>query len=194
MTGATRWEMAMLAEKLPKVLFASTTVRVLFGSFKETCVWSLNQRPSERTVQKDCLAMEGKNNTNPFGVHLLGFGKFSENGLSELRRFCSLKKPKDAVQTEEQWLQNTGIPNNRASIIQKVLWHQSPHKPILQHHRKSMDSINLSYIVEEGYIDNFVIDITISKFLEDAQKNVKYDTLYLPIDFLHGCSVQTRTT
>jgi len=66
-------------------------------------------------------------------------------------------------------------------LIQDALWHHSATTPILRFGRKSIN-VNSSELTGERYIDSFVIDICIRKYLE-ARENGNDDTLYFPSEF-----------
>ena len=61
--------------------------------------------------------------------------------------------------------------------LQYALWHHPTNHPTLKCGKKGLDCTSFSDLVEERYIDNFVIDICISKFLDDAQEKGKNDTV-----------------
>ena len=55
--------------------------------------------------------------------------------------------------------------------------------PVLRSDKKAIDVISFSDLCEERYIDSFVIDTCIGKYIEEAPTQGKYDTLYLPTEF-----------
>ena len=48
---------------------------------------------------------------------------------------------------------------------------------------KAIDPTSFSDLVEERYIDSFVVDTCISKFLRDHTVNITNVTVYFPADF-----------
>lgn len=62
--------------------------------------------------------------------------------------------------------------------LKDALWHHPTNHPILKYGKKGLDSTSFSDLVEERYIASFVIDICISKFLDDARENSKDDTVF----------------
>ena len=67
--------------------------------------------------------------------------------------------------------------------LQNTLWHHPASSPILKYGRKGLDATSFSDLVEEQYIDSFVIDICISKFLDKSRANRKSVTVYFPTEF-----------
>ena len=67
--------------------------------------------------------------------------------------------------------------------LQNALWNVSASQPILEHGTKNLDSTSFSDLVEERYIDSFVIDICISKFLDKAREAGKSFTVFFPSEF-----------
>ena len=67
--------------------------------------------------------------------------------------------------------------------LQDAFWHHPTNRPILKYGKKGLDATSFSDLVEERYINNFVIDICISKFLDEARENGKNDTVYFPTEF-----------
>jgi len=53
-------------------------------------------------------------------------------------------------------------------LLRDALWHHPASQPILKHGNKQLDT-SFSDLVEERYIDSFVIDICISKFLDESK-------------------------
>ena len=64
--------------------------------------------------------------------------------------------------------------------LQNALWNILASQPILKHGTKNLDSTSFSDLVEERYIDSFVIDICISKFLDKAREAGKGFTVFFP--------------
>ena len=61
--------------------------------------------------------------------------------------------------------------------IKDVLWNKTSSETVLRAGQKSIDVASFSTLVEERYLDNFVIDVTILKFLQDCKGS---KALYLP--------------
>ena len=120
---------------------------------------------------------------NPTGVDFVGKGQFSESALSTLKRFCALAHTSHKVSAEANWLLRMRCSSGDLVRLQYALWHHPTNHPILKCGKKGLDSTSFSDLVEERYIDNFVIDICISKFLDDAQEKGNNYTVYLPTEF-----------
>ena len=61
--------------------------------------------------------------------------------------------------------------------VKDILWNKSSSETVQRAGQKSIDVAYFSTLVEERYLDNFVIDITILKVLQDCQGS---KALYLP--------------
>ena len=61
--------------------------------------------------------------------------------------------------------------------IKDVLLNKSASETVLRVGHKSIDVASFSTLVEERYLDNFVIDVSISRFIQDSQNS---KALYLP--------------
>ena len=67
--------------------------------------------------------------------------------------------------------------------LQNALWNILASQAILEHGTKNLDSTSFADLVEERYIDSFVIDICISKFPEKAREAGKGFTVFFPSEF-----------
>ena len=139
-------------------------------------------RPCETVVDRarTLLATEKRKGTNPSGVKITGMGQFSEEGLAFLKQFCAIADTNRKVSSEANWLAHLKCSSADVGWLQKALWHHSASTVILRHGNKSIDVTSFSDLVEERYIDSFVIDISIAKFIEEARASGKDDTLYFP--------------
>lgn len=61
--------------------------------------------------------------------------------------------------------------------IKDVLWNKSTGETVLRAGNKSIDVESFSNLVEERYLDNFIIDVCILRFLQDCQGS---KALYMP--------------
>jgi len=68
------------------------------------------------------------------------------------------------------------------ALIQDALWHHPATCPFLTHERKGIDPTSFADLVEERYIDSFVIDICISKILYETWVGGRNHTVYFPIE------------
>lgn len=150
----------------------SVNVTSVFGSYSEEDPLSLHERPPERIVEEAEKALRRKKcQQEPTGVDIANLGTFSRNGIAILKKFCEISSLKASIRTEERWLQiepdDLSVPEILA--IKDVLWNKSSSETVLRAGQKSIDVASFSTLVEERYLDNFVIDITILKFLQDCQ-------------------------
>lgn len=84
------------------------------------------------------------------------------------------------VQSEERRLDGNsdGLSMAEAFVIKDALWNQGENTTVLRVGDKSTDVASFSTLVEEQYLDNFVIDVCILCFLQHFQGRSK--ALYLP--------------
>ena len=61
--------------------------------------------------------------------------------------------------------------------MQNTLWHHQANSPVMKYGKKGLDATSFSDLVEEQYIDSFVIDICISNFLNESRADVKGPSL-----------------
>ena len=155
-------------------------VTSVFGLYNEEDPLSLHERPPERIVEEAEKALRRKKcQQEPTGVAIANLGTFSRNGIAILKKFCEISSLKGSIRTEERWLQietdDLSVPE--ISAIKDILWNKSSSETVLRAGQKSIDVASFSTLVEERYLDNFVIDVTILKFLQDCQGS---KALYLP--------------
>lgn len=182
----TRAEEAALFTLLPPVSRSSTSVlQPVYGEMSASDPFTLKERPCESVIEKaqTLLVDQRRNGTHPSGVRICGTGQFSEDGLSILKKFCSLASTKWKVSSEANWLSQLKCSVADLVPIQDALWHHSANTPILRFRRKSIDVTSFSELTGERYIDSFVIDICIGKYLEEARENGNDYTLYFPSEF-----------
>lgn len=78
------------------------------------------------------------------------------------------------------------------TLLQDVLWNQPPTSTILRFESKSIDIILFCDLAEERYIDGFIIDVSISKYIEASTTLGREDTLYFPTEFFQWMQVGDR--
>lgn len=179
----TRAELAALHSLLPPVSSQLSHVKVVH-KVSYTDPFTLMERPSESVINKagKLLNQEAKRGNGPCGVQILGLGEFSQDGLTVLKQFSNIANTTNKVKAEAHWLSQTNCTSQELAILQDTLWHQSPTSPILRHGRKTIDVISFCDLIEERYIDSFMIDVCISKYLEESAAG-HGKTLYLPTEF-----------
>lgn len=157
---------------------------VLFGAYHESDPLSVKERPAERLVIEAEKAFRSALHSpeQPTGVVIGNLGAFSRDGLAVLRKYCEISALRLSVRSEERWLTeyHDGLSADEISCIQDGLWNHRTSEPILRADRKSLDVASFSTLVEERYVDNFVIDVTMWYYHQDCQKQVNSSTLYLP--------------
>ena len=117
-----------------------------------------------------------------------GFGQFTEEGLSTLKKFCEIFKTKRKIAAEARWLSGLGCTSRELTVLQSVLWNQPTTSSVLR-----FDFIiSFSDLAEERYIDSFVIDVCIGKYIEESTTQWKEDTLHLPTEFFQWMQVNDK--
>ena len=163
---------------------SSDIIRV-FGAYSERDPLSLDERPPEQVVSDAEKALRMKqNNLTPTGVQIGNLGTFSSNGVSILRKFCDIASLRAAIHSEEKWLlaATDGLSVAEVRSIEQVLWNQRTGETILRAGQKSVDVGSFSTLVGERYLDNFVIDGAILRYVLDGQKQVGTKAVYLPCE------------
>ena len=185
--ATTRAEVAALCSLLPPVSTSCTAntavLHPVFGSLLDN-PFALVTRPCEAIIDnaRSLFDKEKGNGTNPTGVNITGIRKFSKEGLAVLKQFCVIADTKRKVSSEANWLAHLKCSPEDVRQLQEALWHHSESTVILRYEKKSVDVASFSDLAEERYIDSFVLDISIAKFIEEARANGKDDTLYFPTE------------
>lgn len=196
-TAKTRSDIATVDSHIPPVNYSaavSITVQVVT---QPQDPFSLIQRPCDIVIRKAESLLNGKrgNGGVNLGVHIGGFGQFTEDGLSDLIKFIGISKTARMVAEERQWLQQFNFINNEDELeeLTEALWHKPTNGIIIREGKKSIDVMSYSDIVSERHIDNFVVDISIEKYLQEVNGN---DALYLPselYDWMKSNSTKFKT-
>lgn len=179
----TRSELSKLCSELPPVTSYSCNENLKAKELKQTTnPFQISQRPYESIVKKaeDLLKKEKKKFPNrSLCVVISAVGKISNDGQSVLSKFCEIVEIAHAE--ERQWL-NQFQSSAGIRDIEMALWEQPCNYPLLRYGKKCIDVQSFSDVVGERWIDNFVIDVSLGKFLQDAQNQGNDNTLYFPSD------------
>lgn len=70
-----------------------------------------------------------------------------------------------------------GCSPKDVALLQDALWHHPASIPFLRYEKTGIDTILFADLVEERYIDNFIIDICISKFFEKTTVDKRNKTV-----------------
>ena len=182
--ATTRAEIAALYGLLPPVSTACTSATALYPVFSSALdnPFDLAVRPCQSLVDKaqTLFGSEKRKGSNPSGIKIPGMGQFSEKGFAILKKFCAIVDTNCKVSSEADWLAYQKCSSENVAWLQDILWHHSPTTAILTSGKKSIDVSSFSDLVAERYIDSFVIDISIAKFIEEARESGKDDSLYFP--------------
>jgi len=146
----------------------------------------LNECPCESLVKKaqeNEIKDEKKDGRNSSGVKFTGIGQFSKEGLSILKQFCTIANTKHTVSSEANWLAQLKVSSADLGRLEEALWHHPGNSLIMRFGKKNIDVISFSDLAEERYIDSFIIDISIGKYIEEARANGNNDNIYFPTEF-----------
>jgi len=124
---------------------------------------------------KNFLTVKKKDGRNPSGVKITGIGQFPEEGLTILKQLCTIADTKHKVSSEANWLAQLKC----SSGLQEALLHHLGNSSILRFGKKSINVISFSDLAER-YINSFIIDISIGKYIEEARANGNNETMYFP--------------
>lgn len=184
--ATTRAEVAALFSLIPPVALRSPCLlQPVYGKLSISDPYSLDERPCSSDIEnaRKILNNERKAGKNPRAIDFQGVGQFSENALSVLTRFCAIADMYRKVSVEANWLSQMKCSPGDLVRLQDALWHNPTTRPILKHGKKKLDGTSFSDLVEERYVDSFVIDICIDKFLYEARENGINSTVYFPTEF-----------
>jgi len=104
------------------------------------------------------------------------------------------------VSSEANWLVQLKVSSADLGRLQEALWHHPGNSLIMRFGKKNIDVISFSDLAEERYVDSFIIDLSIGKYIEEARANGNNDTLYFPTEFFewmnssNGTFKQTKVT
>lgn len=121
-----------------------------------------------------------------------GLGQFSKQGLRILKKYCYVSETKQKVSEEARWLAEVNCTQGEFELFQSALWNKPMSSPILVLDHKAVDVLSFSDVVGERYIDSFVIDVSISKYIEESSSKGQDFTLYLPTEFFQLMQVQDK--
>ena len=86
------------------------------------------------------------------------------------------------MSSEANWLAQLKCSLADLGRLQEALWHHPGNSLILRFGKKSINVISFPDLAEERYIDSFIIDISISKYIEETRTNGNNDTMYFPTE------------
>lgn len=198
-TASTRAELAALATLIPPVSSFTGSLSPMLGQGAGSDLLFTNpfcvvQRPCQAVIERAeaLLTDERKKGNSPFGVVIPGLGQFSKQGLRILKKFCAISETKHKVSSEARWLSDVNCTQRELECLQTVLWNKPTGSRILVCDHKAIDVLSFSDLTEERYIDSFVIDVSISKYIEESYLKGQEDTLYLPTDIFQWMQVQDK--
>ena len=181
--ASTRAEVAALFNLIPPISSKpSSGLHPVYDATTNSDPFTLNMRPCENVVKEAEKLLDDETNkgNRPSGINIVGIGQFSERGLSVLKQFCTIANTRRKVCSEADWLNQLRCSSPDLVRIQEALWHQPATNIILKFGKKSIDVTSFADLALERYIDSFVIDISIGKYLEEARMNGNENTMYFP--------------
>lgn len=152
------------------------------------------RRPCEAvvTAAEKLLSEERRKGNHPSGVVIKGFGQFTEEGLRTLQKFCEIPETKRKIAAEAKWLSGLNCTSRELTVLQSVLWNRPTTSSVLRFDPKSIDVISFCDLAEERYIDSFVIDVCIGKYIEESTTQGREDTLHFPTEFFQWMQVNDK--
>ena len=170
--------------KLKHTSQSSAKLTPVFDRLCASDPFTLSERPCESDIDKAQELLRGEQNTgkNPTGIEIEGKGEFSATSLSVLKQFCRIAETYHKVSSERNWLLGMDCTPRDLALIQDALWHHPATCPFLRNERKGIDPTSFSDLVEERYIDSFIIDICISKILDETRVGGRSHTVYFPTE------------
>lgn len=193
--ASTRGEEAALHSLLPPLATRSPlTLKPVYHKTLTADPFLLTECPCESDNQKAQKVLHNakKASMNLTAIDIVGKGRFSESALCIRKHFCTLADTTCKVSAEANWLSKMKSSSEDLVQLQDALWHYPTNQPILKYGKKGLDSTSYSDLVEERYINSFVIDISISKFLDDARENGNNDIVYFPTEFYDWMSCNNK--
>ena len=194
--ASTRVELAALATLIPPVSPASSSPTLVPGHGADsdslfTNPFSIVQRPCWALIERaeTLLIDERDKRKDILGVVIPGLGQFSKQGFRILKKYCIVSETKQKVTEEARWLAEVNCTQGEFELLHSALWNKPMTSPVLALDHKAVDVLSFSDIVGERYI---VIDVTISKYIEESFSQGQHFTLYLPTEFFQWMQVQDK--
>lgn len=180
-----RAKLAALYHLLPPVACRSCAkLTSVYGRLCAFDPFTLSEHPCESDIDKAQKLLRGEQNTSkiPTGIVIEGKGEFSETSLSILKQSCRIAATYHKVSSKRNRLLGMDCSPRHLALIQDALWHFPSTCPFLRHERKGIDPTSFADLVEERYIDSFIIDICISKILDETLVGRGNHTAYFPME------------
>ena len=197
--ASTRAELAALTTIIPPVSPAGASPTLVPGHGADsdslfTNPFSIVQRPCQALIERaeTLLIDERDKGKDVLGVIIPGLGQFSKQGLRILKKYCIVSETKQKVTDEARWLAEVSCTQGEFELLQSALWNKLMTSPVLTLDHKSADALSFSDLVGERYIDSFVIDVSISKYIEESFSQGQDFTMYLPHEFFQWMQVQVK--
>ena len=84
------------------------------------------------------------------------------------------------------------LKQKKLTVLQSVLWNRPTTSSVLRFGPNSIDVISICDLSEERYIDSFVIDMCIGKYIKESNIKEREDTLHLPTEFFQWMQVNEQ--
>ena len=175
-TATTRAEIAALECLIPPVSPARSSIASLpatLGGNKPVFrdPFTLVHRPCKAVIEEaeQLFTDERTKGNNLLGIAIQGLGQFSEKGLSVLKTFSRIiSETKHKVAAEARWFSQLNCTPQEVALLQTFLWNRPTNSAVLRFDHKTIDVIYFCDLAEERYIDSFVVDVCISKYIEEV--------------------------
>ena len=183
--ATSRAEVAAFYHFLPTVVSRpSANLKPVYGRLCTCNPFALSERPCEGDIIKAQKLLREEQNAgrNPSGIDIEGAGEFSETSFSILQQFCRITETYYKANSERNWLLGVDCSPKDLALLQDALWYHPASNPFLRYERKGIDPTSFADLVEERYIDNFIIDICISKFSLETTVDKRNEIVYFPTE------------
>ena len=118
-----------------------------------------------------------------FYLEISGFGAFCRSDITVLEHYEQISDLRWELVADANWLRNDDtLSNCEQEAILAVLEGTPLTTTIARNAYNQVDTKSLATLTRENYVDNFVIDYLILKFISMKPKNSPTSTVYLPGD------------
>lgn len=182
----TRSEISALNDHIPSVLTLQSHHRLKVKvSARETNPFEVRHRTTADVIKEAEELLKTTRKTKldrSIIVDIPMVGMFSDDGLSVLSKFCQIAQLSRKVDEERQWLSKfIGVYNeSELSQVKDVLWNKQATYPLVKVAGKCLDVESFADLACERWLDNFVIDICIAKFIKESKEQGTDITIYFP--------------
>jgi len=168
---------------IPSLMRSAITKKDIKGIFGKcsghTDPFELTHRPPESAVRwAEEVVRKIRRGKRATAVQIGNLGIFTPTGIEILRKYCEVSQIKHQINEEKVWLDSDdGLTCPEIEGITKMLWDSNITATILSSGAKSIDVASFATLANERYLDNFIINFVILKYLQDQDD---MQIIYLP--------------